>query len=553
MSNPEEVRPGFGSGPDSGVTPRSFSRRQVLANSGKAGLLAASLGGIAGLLDACGTSAGTSTGASGSGTTAAGAPTRGGTLTAALTGNPTSMDPATANIYTGDEVYNNIFSKLIEMQTNGSFGPALATKWTQKSPTTWVFDLVDNAKFHNGEKFTAADVKYTFDRILDKATGSPYVPNYAAIDGIEVLSPTQVQFTLKQPFGPFLTNLSLNAQIVNQKAIEAGNSKLHPIGTGPFQFASWTQNQNLVVKRFDGYFTAKQPYLDGIKFEFLQNNQTRIQALESGQLDWADAVPLSQLPGLKSGSSVRVVGSSAAGIPDFLAFNTAKPPFNNKALRQAIAYAIGTAEIVKLAYFGVGAEPGGQEVGSASPWYGGTNPYGTTPNIAKAKQMLAQAGHPRGLTFEYLGLPQYPNLLTTGEVIQSQLKKIGVTMNITQMESTAWLDKYVASDFEATTAYWAGTVDPDNFYSNIILSTAAENFSKYKNPAVDKLIKQANTATTVAERKPLYEKIRSLVWEDCPLIFTAYETTSYVMTPKVYGSTINPPLDLRLGQVWKTT
>lgn len=548
MSSPERTRPGAHDGPDSRLTGRSLSRRQLLANSGKAGLLAVSVGGIAGLLEACGTTTATS----GQATTAAGAPTKGGTLSAALTGNPTSMDPAIANIYTGDEIYNNIFSKLVEMQTDGSFGPALATKWTQKTPTTWVFDLVPNAKFHNGEKFTAADVKYTFDRILDKATGSPYLPNYAIIDGIEVISPTQVMFTLKAPYGPFLTNLSLNAQIVNQKAIEAGNSKLHPIGTGPFQFVSWQQNQNLEVKRFPGYFTSGQPYLDGINFQFLENNQTRVQALESNQLDWADAVPLSQLPSLKSGSQVQVVSSSAAGIPDFLALNTTKPPFNNKALRQALAYAIGTAEIVHLAYFGVGAEPGGEEVGSASPWYGGKNPYGTTPNIAMAKQKLAEAGFPHGFSFDYLGLPQYPNLLTTGEVIQSQLKKIGVTMNITQLQSVAWLDKYAAVDYQATSAYWAGTVDPDNFYSNIILSTAAENFTKYKNPAVDKLIGQANTLTTVAERKPLYEQIRGLVWDDSPLIFTAYETTNYVMTPKVHGSTINPPLDLRLGQVWKT-
>ena len=415
-----------------------------------------------------------------------------------------------------------------------------------------MFDLVDNATFHNGEKFTAADVKYTFERILDKATGSPYVANYQVIDKIDVLSPTQVRFTLKNPYGPFLTNLSLNAQIVNQKAIEAGNAKLHPVGTGPFQFVNWTQNQGIAVKRFDGYFAAGQPYLDGINFQFLQNNQTRVQALESGQLDWADSVPLSQLPTLQKSSLVQVVSSSAAGIPDFLALNTSKPPFNNKALRQALAYAIGSAEIVQLAYFGLGAEPGGEEVGSASPWYGGSNPYGTASNIAMAKQKLAEAGYPHGLSFDYLGLSQYPNLLTTGEVIQSQLAKIGVTMNITQMEVTAWLDKYAGADYQATSAYWAGTVDPDNFYSNIILTGAPDNFTKYSNPAVDKLIAQANTATTPAERKPLYEKIRGLVWDDAPLIFTAYETTNYVMTPKVHGSTVNPPLDLRLGQVWKT-
>jgi peptide/nickel transport system substrate-binding protein len=533
---------------------RGFSRRQVFATTGKAGLLLASVGGIGGLLDAC-SSAATSTSAAGKGTATAaagGTPTKGGTLNAAITGDPSGLDPAIADIYTGTEVYDNIFSKLVELQSDGSIGPSLATKWTQKTPTTWVFDLVDNATFHNGEKFTAADVKYTFDRILAKATGSPYVANYQVIDGIDVISPTQVMFTLKNPYGPFLTNLSLNGQIVNQKAIEAGNSKLHPVGTGPFQFVNWTQNQGIAVKRFDGYFAAGQPYLDAINFQFLQNNQTRVQALESGQLDWADSVPLSQLPSLKSSSLVQVVSSSAAGIPDFLALNTSKPPFNNKALRQALAYAIGSAEIVKLAYFGLGAEPGGEEVGPASPWYGGTNPYGTTPNITMAKQKLAEAGYPHGFSFEYLGLSQYPNLLTTGEVIQSQLAKIGVTMTINQMEVTAWLDKYAGADYQATSAYWAGTVDPDNFYSNIILSGAPDNFTKYTNPAVDKLIAQANKATALAERKPLYEKIRALVWADAPLIFTAYETTSYVMTPKVHGSTINPPLDLRFGQVWKT-
>lgn len=532
---------------------RGLSRRQLFTTTGKAGLLIASVGGIGGLLDACSSSGATSGGTTAPGTTAAsGTATKGGTLNAALTGDPSSLDPAIADIYTGDEVYDNIFSKLVEILPDGTIGPALATKWTQKSDTTWVFDLVDNATFHNGEKFTAADVKYTFDRILDKATGSPYVSNYQVIDGIEVLSPTQVMFTLKNAYGPFLTNLSLNAQIVNQKAIESGNPKLKPVGTGPFQFVNWTQNQGITVKRFDGYFGAGQPYLDGINFQFLQNNQTRVQALESGQLDWADSVPLSQLPSLKKSSLVQVVSSSAAGIPDFLALNTSKPPFNNKALRQALAYAIGSAEIVQLAYYGLGAEPGAEEVGSASPWYGGTYPYGTTSNIAMAKQKLAEAGYPHGLTFEYLGLSQYPNLLTTGEVIQSQLAKIGVTMTITEMEVTAWLDKYAGADYQATSAYWAGTVDPDNFYSNIILGAAPDNFTKYSNPAVDKLIAQANKLTTVAERKPLYEKIRGMVWDDAPLIFTAYETTNYVMTPKVHGSTINPPLDLRFGQVWKT-
>jgi peptide/nickel transport system substrate-binding protein len=264
-------------------------------------------------------------------------------------------------------------------------------------------------------------------------------------------------------------------------------------------------------------------------------------------------VPLSELPSLTSSSQVRVVSSSAAGIPDILALNCSKAPFDNKALRQAVAYAVGSSEIVKLAYFGVGAEVGAEEVGSQSKWYTGPAPYSHGPNLALAKQKLKEAGYPNGLTVEYLGLPQYPNLNTTGEVIQAQLAKIGITMKITELEVTTWLDRYATADYELTTAYWAGTVDPDNFYSNMLLSTAPDNFTKYANPALDALIKQANSTTDFATRKSLYAKIRAIVWEDVPLVFTAYETTSYVMTPQVYGSTIAPNLDLNMGQMWMTS
>ncbi|MGH3274159.1 MAG: ABC transporter substrate-binding protein [Streptosporangiaceae bacterium] len=528
-----------------------LSRRQLLASARNAGLLAVSAGGLGSLIAACGSTAATSSASGGAGG-AGGAAVRGGTLSAALTGNPSGMDPAVENVYTGDEVYDNIFSKLIGMAPNGSFIPALATKWTEQTPTEWVFDLVDNAVFHNGEKFGAKDVKYTFDRILDKSTGSPYVPNYSVIDGIEIVSPTRVIFHLKTPFGPFLTNLCQNAQIVNQKAIESSDPKLHPVGTGPFQFVSWVPNEKIVVKRAANYFQAGRPYLNGITFEFLPNEESRVQALEAGQLDWADSVPLQALPTMKSSAAVRMVSSSAAGIPDILSFNTSKPPFNNVALRQAIAWAIDRNEIVQLAYFGTGAERGSQEVGPKSPWYGGDDPYASAPNLAMAKQKLREAGYPNGLTVEYLGLPQYPNLLTTGEVIQSQLKKIGITMKITQLESITWLDRYVKGDYQLTTAYWSGTVDPDNFYANLLLTGAGNNFSKYSNPQLDALIQQARTQTAPAQRKATYESIRALVWEQVPVIFTAYETTTYVMSSHVSGSTITPTLELGFGQVWKT-
>jgi peptide/nickel transport system substrate-binding protein len=110
----------------------------------------------------------------------------------------------------------------------------LATDWSPDGETTWVFNLVDNATFHNGEAFSADDVKYTFERILDPKTASSYSPLYDTIKSVEVASPTQVIFHLKSPFGPFLSNLANNGEIVNQKAVESADTARNPVGPGPF-------------------------------------------------------------------------------------------------------------------------------------------------------------------------------------------------------------------------------------------------------------------------------------------------------------------------------
>jgi peptide/nickel transport system substrate-binding protein len=346
-----------------------ISRRDLLRRSGifaGATLAATTLGP---LLAACGSSGTTSTG----GSAAAGAPVSGGTLTAALTGNPSSMDPAAAGIYTSLQVLDNIFNKLITMDEHGKFVGELAKSWTQSDDLTYTFDLVDNATFHNGEKFTADDVKYTFERIVNPKTASSYASAYTSIKTIEVVSPTKVTFKLKTPFAPFLTNLTQNGEIVNKKAIESSDPTRKPVGTGPFQFVEWVQGDHITLKKNPKYFKSGQPYLDQIEFRFLNVDKSRIAALQSGQVDWVDAVPLDQLSALKKNPAYTYATSPAAGIPDFVAMNTSKAPFNNKALRQAVQAAVDRKEILNIAYFGAG-EVGAMEVPSGSQWFGGTDP-----------------------------------------------------------------------------------------------------------------------------------------------------------------------------------
>jgi peptide/nickel transport system substrate-binding protein len=476
---------------------------------------------------------------------------RGGTLQAALTGEPDSLDPAVSQIYTGAQVYDNIFSKLVDIDSNQRFYGVLAKSWKQVNPKLWVFDLRSGVRFHNGEPFTAADVKYSFDRILNPKTASGYAPLYTAISRVEVVNPHRVAFHLKTPFGPFLTNLSNNGEIVNRKAITSSkNPARNPVGTGPFQFVEWVQGDHVTLKRFDGYFEQGKPFLDGIQFKFLPVDQSRIDALRGGQLDWVDAIPLQQLTALKKDSSVRYVGSPLAGIPDYLAMNVRKPPFDNKQLRQAVAWALDREQIRAVAYFGAG-EVGSQEVPTGSKWNDHVDPYKNGPNLDKAKALLKAAGHPNGLTVHYLGLPQYPELLKTGEVVRDQLKKIGIDMRIQQVDVSVWFDHFSKGTYEITSAYQERTIDPDNFYSLVLKSGAAINATGYANPKLDRLIARAASGTSQAARKRLYTQLRRIVFDDVPLIFVHYETLNYLMRKNVTGSTINPTLELRMGSVSK--
>ncbi len=539
------------------TTPGELSRRDLIRRAGMLGLVMA---GSPAFLAACSADTVASPASSG---TAAGTPTvsavptvspsasglpRGGTLKAALTGEPDSLDPAVSSVYTGAQVYDNIFSKLLTIRPDGTLVGRLATKWTATTPTSWTFDLVDNAYFHNGEKFTSADVKYTFERILDTKTASAYTALYTAITSIETPTPTRVVFTLKTPYGPFLTNLANNGEIMNKKAVESSDPLRKPVGTGPFQFVEWVQGDHITLKRFDKYFEAGLPLVDRIDFKFLLVDQGRIDALASGEINWADAVPLQQVAALKADPRFTYVTSPVAGIPDFLALNTKKPPFDRLEVRQAVAWALDRTAIRDLAYLGSG-EVGVEEVPSGSSWFDGQDAYSAAPDIARAKALLAKAGHPNGFTVEYLGLPQYPELLKTGQVVRDQLKAIGITMTIKQVDVSVWFDAFSKGNYQITSAYQERTIDPDNFYALVIKTGGSINTTGYSNPAVDKLIDQAAASTDEAARKALYTQIRTIVRDEAPLIFVHYETINYLMQKKVAGSTVTPTLELNLAHV----
>jgi peptide/nickel transport system substrate-binding protein len=524
-----------------------MSRRQFLrraAGFSGAALMTTSLGAV---LAACSSSdTGGSTGPSAATGAGGESITPGKTLQAALTGEPDTLDPATSTIYTGAQVYDNIFNKLIDIDTDGSVYGQLATTWKPADEKTWVFDLIDGATFHNGEPFSADDVKYTFERILDPKTASSYAPLYDTIREVEVAGPSQVIFHLRTPFGPFLNNLANNGEIVNQQAVESADPARNPVGTGPFAFVEWVQGDHVSLKKFDAYWNAGRPYLDGIDFKFLLVDQGRLDGLRSGELNWVDAVPLQSLDTLRNDPTFTYVTAPNAGIPDFLAMNTTKPPFDDKRVRQAVSLGIDREQIRAVAYSGAG-EVGIEEVPTGSTWYDGTQPIAR--DVESATRLLQDAGLGGGLTVEYLGLPQYPELLKTGEVVRQNLQEIGITMNIKQVDVSVWFNAFVKGNYQITSAYQERTIDPDNFYALVLRTGGVINTTFYSNPDADALIDQARTETDEAARKDLYAQLRRIIFDDAPICFAHYETINYLMQKDVTGSSVNPTLELRMENV----
>jgi len=476
-------------------------------------------------------------------------PRHGGTLNVALTGQPDQFDPATSTVYTSVQIYDNIFDNLVQMDAHGNFTPGLATRWRQLDSKTWEFDLVRDAVFHNGEHFTAHDVAYTINRILNPATGSSQIADFNQIKRVEVVDNYTVRFHLKAPYGPLLTSLAIAAYIQNEKAVKTLDPRRHPVGTGPFMFKEWVTNDHITLVRNPHYWRQGGPYVDRIVFRGSPVDESRLAALQSGEFNWVDAVPLQDVKRLRGSKNPVYLTSSNAGNPDFLGMVVERPPFNNKKLRQAIAWAVDKRAILAVAYFGVG-EVGSQEVGSGNRFYTADDPYRHGPDLAKAQQLVKEAGYGSGLKIEYLGLPQYPELLKTGEILKEQLAQIGITMTITQLEVTVWVKRLTQRQYQITSIYAAGTVDPDTFYSEELTRNGPYNFTGYNNPRLDALVQQARQNTDAAQRKALYSKVRQIVWDDAPYIFAHYETLNYAMNPHVSGTQILPTLQLFFKDVW---
>lgn len=485
-------------------------------------------------------------GAAGSddGADAGGAPAKGGDLTMARSADIIAMDKTTTFDNNSIRVMEQIMEPLFHASADGTkLEPWLATGYTiSDDQLTYTIPLRTDVTFSNGTPMTAKDVKFSIDENTKTgAEGWGFVN--AAIDTVTATDDHTVTVKLKYPWAPLIADLSIFSNGVIPDGYGGKTAEefyTAPVGTGPFVWDGWKKGQSLKLTANEKYWQKGKPYLSSVQWNVVPDANTRKLQVQGGQIDIDDTPDWSSLSSLKASGDVKAETFPSTQI-DYVAFNQARAPFDDVHVRRAISYAIDRESLVKAVLFGNG-EAANSLLSPGTPYYD-KNAGGATFDVAKAKAELAQSSKPDGFTTTLLISSGNPNQASVAQIMQSELKDLGITMEIKQLDPTANKQARLASDFDMTLSAWTMDIpDPDQWTSFAVDPKGGSKsaFTSYDNPEVIAINAQAQKETDSAKRQELYTQLQQKTSEDAFLAYLYYSPYVYASTSKVQGFHVTP-------------
>lgn len=479
--------------------------------------------------------------------TSAGEPKAGGDLTVVLDGEIDTIDPHKSVTIVGAQVWPNIFEGLVKQNANlDTVEPLLADSWEQPDDLTYVFKLHEGVKFHNGKDFKAEDVKYTFDRVMDEATGSSRRPDFLPVASVEVVDDYTVQFTMSSPYGPFLSKLE---NLVIMPSDQTTDPAQDPIGTGPFKFKEWITGQSITLEKNTEYWQPGLPYLDSIIYRPIAEPSTRIVELQTGNVDVVNAVPAKDVATLEGDDTVTVVRN--AGVTrDHVGFNMESPLFkDNPNLRKAIAWAIDRQTIADTILYGL-ASPANVAIPTSHWAYDPAAGEAYGFDLAKAKEFYDMAD-PKPTEIVVKVSPTYPDEIKMAELMQASLKEIGLDLQIEQLEWSTWIDTVVVNgDYDMEIVLISGGSDPDDFFYQWHHTGEVFNLWRYSDPDMDALLEEGRTTVDQAARMEIYVQIQEKLLEEMPLAHIIYRDQIMATSAAVQAFPMRLDSQLRFTETW---
>jgi peptide/nickel transport system substrate-binding protein len=471
----------------------------------------------------------------------------GGTLVIGAEKQEDTLDPL--NALTGPFAGTGmqaIFEALIYYGPGGGFIPGLATSWKAESDTVWVFALRQGVKFHDGTAFDADAVKANFDRHIQNPKAVKSIG--FLLDSVNVRDKYTVEFRLKSnaPYADFLTYLASDVYglITSPTAVQKWGKDFgrHPVGTGPFKFVEWVDNDHLTLEANEDYWGGR-PYLDRIIVRVIPEHSVRILALKNGEIHLTDIPPQFVKTAnqssviVKTGGAFRLIMMDINNHPE-----KGNPVFQNAKVRQAINYAINRVALIQAIELGYGIPATGSLIpGLNDPWY---NPnikgYPPTGDVAKAKQLLAEAGYPNGIDVEIEVAGVFANGLDIATILQQQLAAANIRVKIKNVDFSIFIeDLFRKRSFDLDVHDQAGA-SPYNLW-NTILYSKGRNLSNINDTELDTLIEQLGKTSDFLKQKEMVDKITQIEIEKAYQIYLYYVPRIQGWSERLKGYTVTDP------------
>lgn len=477
-----------------------------------------------------------------------GEPVKGGEITVDIAQDlDDSLDPHQTVAAGTREVLFNIFEGLVKPNSDGEMIPAVAEKYTlSEDGTTYTFTLREGVKFHNGQTVTAEDVVYSINRCAAVPEGQekPLVAAFSAVKSVEALDEKTVAVTIAQrdlEFISYMTAAIIPADYENQDTA--------PVGTGPFKFVSRTPQQDFVMERFEDYWGAPA-WLDKVTYKICENADALVMNLNGGSIDLCAHLTSAQASQLNQNFQVL---EGTMNLVQAIYLNNQAKPFDNQMVRQALCYAIDRQGIMDMVADGHGTAVGSSIYPAFAKYFLPELVDKYPHDVAKAKELLAQAGYPDGFDMTISVPNNYQPHMDTAEVVAEQLREAGINVTIQPVEWSTWLDTiYNGRQFQATVV----GVDAANMTARAMLerftSDYGKNFINYNNPAYDTLFQQAINAQDEATQTDLYKQMETMLADTAANVYIQDLCDLVAMRQDLGGLKFYPIYVLDLSTVYLT-
>ncbi len=474
----------------------------------------------------------------------AGEPVEGGEITVGVTADlDSSLDPHVSSSSAGTrEILFNVYEGLMKPDSEGNLNPAIAESYSvNDTADEYTFVLRDGVKFHNGNDVTIDDVVYSLSRAAGLETGEPLVADVAGIASVEAIGDKEVVVKLKAPDTEFLAHITT---AIIPKDIDP---EKEVVGTGPFKFTERKVQESITLEKFGEYW-GEAPYLDKVTLKVIDNAETLVMSLKSGAIDMATHLVFSQVKEL-SGLNIYEGASNAV---QGLYLNNAVKPLNDPLVRQALSYAIDKQAIVDLAFDGHGTLVGSSMFPALKKYFVDelTNYY--TPDAAKAKELLKEAGYENGFDLEITVPSNMQQHVDTAQVIVEQLQAVGINATINQVEWNTWLeDVYRGRKYQSTiVSFDAHGVAASDMLARF-QSDNGKNISNFASEAYDKAYKAAVSTTDDAAQTESFKECEKILTEEAANVYIQDVASFVAMGSDFYGYEFYPLYVADFSKIFK--